>query len=126
MNPPTPVPWPTEAPNWTLPVRRSVTRNTTSTSPLSVGCTSGGGIGCWKKFRLETLLYERISASLLKSCPGTMTICSRMTRSWVTSFPRMMIRLTVAGDPSTMVHRRSSQERPSRVVRRIISGSTRE
>ena len=124
MKPPTPVPWPTDAPNCTLPVRFSVTRNTTSTSPLSVGCTSGGGIGCWKKFRLDTLLYERISASLLKSWPGTITICSRITRSWVTSFPRMMIRLTVAGDPSTMFQRRSSQELPVPPVRRIISGST--
>ena len=71
-----------------LPVRFSSTRKTMSTStPLGEGSTSGLGIGCWKKFRLEMFWYERISRSRLNRSPGSMTIASRMTRSWVTSLP---------------------------------------
>jgi len=108
-----------------FPVRFSSTRNTMSTStPLAAGFTSGDGIGCWKKPRLETFWYERISRSRLKRSPGSSTIASRMTRSWVTSFPTISILLIVAGEPSRMVHRRSTIGVPSGPVRRLSSGTT--
>jgi len=50
-----------------LPVRFSVTRKVTSTSPLSSGWMSGIGSGCSKKLRFEMFWYDRISACRLKS-----------------------------------------------------------
>ena len=52
--PPTPVPCPTEAPKFTLPVRFSVTRKITSMSPWSLaGRVSGNGSGWLKNPRFE-------------------------------------------------------------------------
>src|SRR5919109_330928 len=97
--PPTPVPCPSDAPKLMFPVRRSSTRKTMCTStPFSDGFTSGDGSGCWKKPRLETFWYERIRRSRLNRSPGSITIASRITRSWVTSLPTISILLIVAGE----------------------------
>ena len=76
-----------------------------TSTPLAAGFTSGVGSGCWKKPRLETFWYERISRSRLNRSPGSITIASRITRSWVTSLPTISTLLIVAGEPSRMVQR---------------------
>ena len=125
MNPPMPVPCPSDAPKLMLPVCFSSTRNVMSTSVwVSEGTTSGVGIGCWKNPRLAMFCHERMSASRLNTWPGYRTMASRMTRSWVTSLPTMLILLTVTTFPSRMFQRRSTTGCPSAPVRRISSGTT--
>ena len=56
MKPPSPVPWPMEAPKFTLPVRFSFTLKMMSTSPWSFACrVSGSGSGDSKNPRFSML-----------------------------------------------------------------------
>jgi len=65
--------------------------------------------------------YDRISASWRNTSPGSSTIASRITRSWVTSLPEISILFTMAGCPSLIAQRRSTTGFPSDPVRRITS-----
>ena len=67
---------------------------------------------------------ERMRASRLNTWPGYKTTASRITRSWVTSLPTILILLTVTTFPSRMFQRRSTTGCESAPVLRISSGTT--